>query len=77
MTLIAPIAMEDGLRFAIREGGRTVGAGVVAKLSSNNSVGAKTGLKLSSRVEPNRRKGGSASLSLHYDGQRRTEVLGQ
>ena len=31
-TLIAPIAMEEGLRFAIREGGRTVGAGVVAKL---------------------------------------------
>jgi len=30
VTLIAPIAMEDGLRFAIREGGRTVGAGVVA-----------------------------------------------
>ena len=29
--LIAPIAMEEGLRFAIREGGRTVGAGVVAK----------------------------------------------
>jgi elongation factor Tu len=28
--LIAPIAMDDGLRFAIREGGRTVGAGVVA-----------------------------------------------
>jgi elongation factor Tu len=27
--LIVPIAMEDGLRFAIREGGRTVGAGVV------------------------------------------------
>ncbi|WP_200807149.1 EF-Tu C-terminal domain-related protein, partial [Thiothrix eikelboomii] len=27
-----PIAMEDGLRFAIREGGRTVGAGVVAKI---------------------------------------------
>jgi len=32
ITLIAPIAMEDGLRFAIREGGRTVGAGVVAKI---------------------------------------------
>ena len=32
--LIAPIAMEDGLRFAIREGGRTVGAGVVAKIIS-------------------------------------------
>jgi elongation factor Tu len=32
VTLIAPIAMDDGLRFAIREGGRTVGAGVVAKV---------------------------------------------
>ena len=30
--LIAPIAMEQGLRFAIREGGRTVGAGVVSKI---------------------------------------------
>jgi elongation factor Tu len=30
--LIAPIAMDDGLRFAIREGGRTVGAGVVSKI---------------------------------------------
>jgi len=30
--LIAPIAMDDGLRFAIREGGRTVGAGVVVKI---------------------------------------------
>jgi elongation factor Tu len=32
INLIAPIAMDDGLRFAIREGGRTVGAGVVAKI---------------------------------------------
>ena len=32
VNLIAPIAMDDGLRFAIREGGRTVGAGVVAKV---------------------------------------------
>ena len=32
VTLIVPIAMEEGLRFAIREGGRTVGAGVVAKI---------------------------------------------
>ncbi|HEV2321316.1 MAG TPA: elongation factor Tu, partial [Gammaproteobacteria bacterium] len=32
VTLINPIAMEDGLRFAIREGGKTVGAGVVAKI---------------------------------------------
>ncbi|MDJ0933639.1 MAG: elongation factor Tu, partial [Breoghania sp.] len=32
VTLIVPIAMEEGLRFAIREGGRTVGAGVVASI---------------------------------------------
>ena len=30
--LISPIAMNEGLRFAVREGGRTVGAGVVAKI---------------------------------------------
>ncbi len=33
VALIAPVAMEEGLRFAIREGGRTVGAGVVAKIA--------------------------------------------
>ena len=43
VTLIAPIAMEDGLRFAIREGGRTVGAGVVA-----------AGIELHSRTDGNR-----------------------
>ena len=32
MELITPIAMDQGLRFAIREGGRTVGAGVVSKI---------------------------------------------
>ena len=32
VTLITPIAIEEGLRFAIREGGRTVGSGVVAKI---------------------------------------------
>jgi elongation factor Tu len=32
VTLITPVAMEQGLRFAIREGGKTVGAGVVAKI---------------------------------------------
>jgi len=32
VSLISPIAMEEGLRFAIREGGKTVGAGVVAKV---------------------------------------------
>jgi len=31
-TLIVPIAMDEGLRFAIREGGHTVGAGVVTKI---------------------------------------------
>ena len=30
--LITPVAMDDGLKFAIREGGRTVGAGVVTKI---------------------------------------------
>ena len=32
--LLAPIAMEEGQRFAIREGGRTVGAGVVTKINA-------------------------------------------
>jgi len=32
VALINPIAMEQGLRFAVREGGKTVGAGVVAKI---------------------------------------------
>jgi elongation factor Tu len=32
--LISPIAMDEGVRFAIREGGRTVGAGVVTKIVS-------------------------------------------
>ncbi|MCZ6863569.1 MAG: elongation factor Tu, partial [Alphaproteobacteria bacterium] len=32
VNLIQPIAMDEGLRFAIREGGRTVGAGVVSKI---------------------------------------------
>jgi len=33
VTLLTPIAMDEGLRFAIREGGRTVGAGVVSKIT--------------------------------------------
>jgi elongation factor Tu len=32
VSLITPIAMDEGLRFAIREGGKTVGAGVVSKI---------------------------------------------
>ena len=34
VTLISPIAMDEGLRFAIREGGRTVGAGVVTRIDA-------------------------------------------
>jgi len=33
INLLSPIAMDEGLRFAIREGGKTVGAGVVAKIT--------------------------------------------
>ena len=40
--LIAPIAMEDGLRFAIREGGRTVGAGVVTKIIEYRGITVRT-----------------------------------
>ncbi|HLR32313.1 MAG TPA: hypothetical protein VK074_07480, partial [Fodinibius sp.] len=36
VTLIQPVAMEQGLRFAIREGGRTVGAGVVTEILNRN-----------------------------------------
>jgi len=39
VTLIAPIAMDQGLRFAIREGGKTVGAGVVAKIIQSSNPG--------------------------------------
>ena len=42
--LIAPIAMDEGLRFAIREGGRTVGAGVVA---SDHEVSGSAALRAS------------------------------
>ena len=41
--LIAPIAMEEKLRFAIREGGRTVGAGVVSKIiNKEKTIDAKS-----------------------------------
>ena len=39
--LIAPIAMDQGLRFAIREGGRTVGAGVVAAIADKPAAAKK------------------------------------
>ena len=38
-TLIEKIAMEDGMRFAIREGGRTVGAGLVTEITSSKPQG--------------------------------------
>jgi len=40
VSLINPIAMEEGLRFAIREGGRTVGAGVVATILADTPAPA-------------------------------------
>ena len=49
--LIAPIAMEEGLRFAIREGGRTVGAGVVAKILLTQKGGDFLTLVKGSRTE--------------------------
>ena len=40
--LVSPIACEEGLRFAIREGGKTVGAGVVTKILAEAAPAAKT-----------------------------------
>ena len=57
VTLIAPIAMEEGLRFAIREGGRTVGAGVVAKSSSSRQDADGNEFVASHRPNQNRRAG--------------------
>ncbi|MFC7473129.1 elongation factor Tu [Dankookia sp. GCM10030260] len=45
VSLIAPIAMDQGLRFAIREGGRTVGAGVVASISADSVAAAPAAKK--------------------------------
>jgi elongation factor Tu len=45
VSLIAPIAMDQGLRFAIREGGRTVGAGVVASISADTVAAAPAAKK--------------------------------
>jgi hypothetical protein len=55
--LITPIAMEKGLRFAIREGGRTVGAGVVTEISRPPAGGTRPGPK--SRRAPARGRFGS------------------
>ena len=55
--LITPIAMEEKLRFAIREGGRTVGAGVVAKISGIGRPAAGfrgRGADSENRLEPRR-----------------------
>jgi elongation factor Tu len=43
--LICPIAIEQGMRFAIREGGRTVGAGVVSKILDEPKTDTKGGKK--------------------------------
>jgi elongation factor Tu len=42
VTLVSPVACEEGLRFAIREGGKTVGAGVVTKILADAAPVAKT-----------------------------------
>jgi ribosomal protein L3 len=50
--LIQPIALEEGLRFAIREGGRTVGAGVVTKITSRHrSEGGGAGAAADTKIE--------------------------
>ena len=54
--LISPIAMEEGLRFAIREGGKTVGAGVVAKVIE---VSIRPVAQLAERRSPKPQVGGS------------------
>ena len=61
VTLIAPIAMEEGLRFAIREGGRTVGAGVVPRFWSNaiTILQIRPVAQLAERRSPKPQVGGS------------------
>ena len=54
--LIAPIAMEKGLRFAIREGGRTVGAGVVADIIASRERGADRAVDSTARWWPLERR---------------------
>ena len=43
--LIVPVAMEEGLRFAIREGGKTVGAGVITKILTDSKADTKVEAK--------------------------------
>ena len=81
--LIAPIAMEEGLRFAIREGGRTVGAGVVAKITNKprgklkgySSIGrasvSKTKVVGSIPTAPANQELNDQSLVLRFDTERR------
>ena len=77
--LIAPIAMDEGLRFAIREGGRTVGAGVVAKISQV-TVRYRRHRGVAQLVEhrsPKPEVGGSSPLlppAVRVEGQRPTKI---
>ena len=66
-SLISPIAMEEGLRFAIREGGKTVGAGVVAKILKELSDRRKRRGRLSADEPVQNRR---ITLSSHVGRQR-------
>jgi hypothetical protein len=64
--LLAPIAMEQGLRFAIREGGRTVGAGVVTKINKvyeRDKLNERALLNLFRAVIANNKAGGWRKLA--------------
>ncbi len=76
--LISPIAMEEGLRFAIREGGKTVGAGVVAKILKYSGASFRTRqvrrpvAQLAERRSPKPQVGGSipswpATIRLEFE----------
>ena len=74
--LIAPIAMEDGLRFAIREGGRTVGAGVVSKIievsgtrqDRSGSTGRRAGCSGLPPINSNAAKGKTCKVKTFASG---------
>ncbi len=72
--LITPIAMEEGLRFAIREGGRTVGAGVVTAAADIVRTAEKTGAQVSGPIPlPTKRSLWTVLRSPHIDKKSREQ----
>src|SRR3546814_12799341 len=75
VTLINPVAMDEGLRFAIREGGRTVGAGVVAKIIKLRTGAAAHGAAAFASASSPRKRGSSgfkaSSTTKHHSPPRR------